>query len=106
VVPWHLAFALTTVLSGRELSDEAIGELINRVLDAFDAAYTCREQGCFLGYSAEFRSAVTRVRDALVAIGISKADALQVAGGIMEGGRLIASPQRPRVIPIPPAGWR
>jgi hypothetical protein len=106
VVPWNFAFALTTVLAGREVPDEMLTRLTDEILDAFDAAFACRNQGCYLGYSAEFRRAAEQVRDELVAVGVSKADALQVAGGIMEGGRLIASPPRLRVMPIPPAGWR
>ncbi len=102
VVPWDLAYALTSVLAGKDLSNDALTPLTGAILDAVDSAFVCMNTGSDLGNSVQFRASVEHAYHALLALDVSAPNARVVVGGLFKAGNLICN-GGPLVRPIPPA---
>src|SRR5258708_437610 len=66
VVPWDLAYALTSVLAGKDLSNDALTPLTGAILHAVYSAFVCINTGSHLGNSAHLRPAVEHAYHALL----------------------------------------
>jgi hypothetical protein len=104
VIPWDLAYALTSVLAGKNLSNHTLTPLTSAILEAVDRAFVCRDTQSDLGKSPQFRASIELAYDALLALDVSHPNARIVAGGLLESGKLIRArgPRLPFIRPIPP----
>jgi len=52
VIPWELAYALTSVLAGKDLSNPDLAPLTRAILEAVSSAFLCRSEHSNLRESA------------------------------------------------------
>jgi hypothetical protein len=68
---WEVAYALTNVLAGKELSDTALTPLTSAMLEMMDSALDSLSNETNLQDSADFRTSVEHAYKALLALGVS-----------------------------------
>jgi hypothetical protein len=102
VIPWYLAFALTSVLAGRDLSNDSLAPLTRAILGALDSAFVCKDVECDLRSSTEFRASVGEAYDSLLALGVNSSNASIAAEGLIQAGYQIRH-RDPLIRPIHPA---
>ena len=104
LIPWDVAYALTSALAGRELPDEMLKQLSSSFVLAIDSTVSCRDTRSSLRKSVKFRAALESMNNSLVSLGVHGADALVVLESLSTAGLRIADPNAagPVVKPIPP----
>jgi hypothetical protein len=105
VLPWDFSYALTTVLMGRDLGDQALRRIASFVVMSMDVALECRTNGSPIRSSAKFRAATELGYRQLLAVGVEDGDARVVIDCLLKAGLQVSNgfPERPLVRPIPPA---
>ena len=68
---WEIAYALTNVLAGKDLSDAALTPLTDAMLDMMDSALDSLSNETKLDDSAEFRTSAEQAYKALLALDVS-----------------------------------
>jgi hypothetical protein len=97
-VPWDLAYALTSVLRGRKLTDSELTDLNRAMLEAVDAAISWRATR----RAARFQEAALQVHEIILGFGVTVGNARAVSVGLLKAASLIVN-HGPLVQPISPA---
>ena len=97
VILWDFAYALTSVLAGKDVSQDTLTPLTSSILGALDSAFARSN----LRKSAQFRASVEHAYDALLALGVSPANTRVVVDSLLKAADLIVN-RRPFQL-IPPA---
>ena len=102
VIPWDLAYALTSVLAGKDLSNDNLRPLTRAILEAVSSAFLCRNEHSNLRDSVQLRAAVEHAYRALLALNVTATNARVVVGSLLKAGLYVCA-DRTLVVPIPPA---
>jgi hypothetical protein len=95
-----LAYALTSALAGKGLSDDTLTPLTRATLGIIDSAFACRTDSSDLRNSVQFRASIEQAYHALLALDASAPNTRVVMGLLFRAADRIA---HPIVRPIPPA---
>ena len=95
VIPWSLAYVLTSTLAGANLPADSAKLLVASILSSLDSAFVCYETSrprC-LENSVQFRLSVTSAHHTLLALGISRPNVRTVIENLILAGDRIVHPQ-------------
>jgi hypothetical protein len=95
-VSWDQAYALTSVLAGKDLSEDLLAPLSGAILGMVDSALVCLNDSSRLRDSAGFRASSEQAYKALRTLGVAPPN-VEVVMGILfrNASMLVAGPPRP-----------
>jgi hypothetical protein len=104
VVPWSLAYVLTSTLAGKRLPQSVVKQLAASIVAALDSAVVCRQTSTLTWNCAQFRASAKSAHDTLLALGVAPPNARIVIENLIFAGDLIVQPRR--IEPIYPTQER
>jgi hypothetical protein len=99
VIPWSLAYVLTSTLAGKSLPEGSVKLLAASIVSSLDNAFVCRKTSTPLRNSAQFRITVKTAYDTLLALGVSRPNVQIVIKNLIITGNLIVHPYEPLIRP-------
>jgi hypothetical protein len=88
-----LAYALTSAIAGKDLSDDNLTPLVNGILANFGSALACKADICDLMKSVQFRAFTKQTLSALTALDVSARDAMGVIRLVYQAAdRIVRAP--------------
>jgi hypothetical protein len=88
-----LAYALTSAIAGKDLSDENLTPLVNGILANFVIALACQANSCDLIKSVQFSASIKQTHSALTDLGVSARDAIGVVRLVYQAAdRVVRTP--------------
>jgi hypothetical protein len=88
----NLAFALTSAISGKQLSEDNLTPLVDGILANFISALACKPDSCDLMKSVQFRASIKQSHSALRALGVSLPETQGVMRLIYQAANRVARP--------------
>ncbi len=92
VIPWSVAYVVTSVLAGKDLPRNSVTWLVTSIVTALDSAFVCRRTSTPLRDSAEFGSALKRLRETLLSLGVAPSNVKIAVDNMIDAGRLVVDP--------------
>ena len=89
VIPWSLAYVVTSVLAGKDLPRHSATLLSTSIIAALDGAFMCRRTATPLRDSPEYRSALTDLRETLLSVRVAPSDMNVVIENLITASRQI-----------------
>jgi hypothetical protein len=92
VIPWSLAYVLTSALAGKDLPRNSANHIATSTLNALDSAFVCRRTATNLRDSAPFVSALKTLQETLLLVGVSPPNVKIVIDNVGCAARLVVDP--------------
>jgi hypothetical protein len=87
-----LAYALTSAIAGKDLSDDNLTPLVTGILANFVSALACKAASCDLMKSVQFSTSIKQTHSALTDLGVSAWDAIAVIRLVYQAADRVARP--------------
>ena len=98
VIPWSLAYVLTSVLAGKNLPRNSANLIATSTLTALDSAFVCRRTSTPLRNSAQFLSSLKTLQETLLSVGVNAPNVKIVIDNVIGAARLVVDPAIPEPI--------
>jgi len=98
VIPWSLAYVLTSVLAGKNLPRNSAETIATSTLNALDTAFACRRTSTPVRESAQFLSALKALRETLLILEVNPPNVRIIIDNVIGAASLVVDPAIPEPI--------